>query len=321
MKPIETELALKWGAGLAITISIAGLAIIYRHQLIDFFKHYIHRIKLGPFEIELDKEQLKKVGQKLEVQQGSATDLKAPPRHVAAEGADLSARDMVLNRWGSLKQIINDVAVGRQIRLTPDSKTPDVLDRLLDAQLVTADLAEVINFLFEEGKIVSDNPGRVRVDREYALIYEEISGSLVDWMMLNILSSDKSVAPGQTKVPERRQTIVGGVDAGVYFPSPRPGNPIAWLVGKGGKLVGKRFAINKDKYRIGRNPDNDLCVEGDDYVSGNHAYIKYMENNLFLYDLNSSNGTFVNDRRITGTPCALRKGDNLKFGASVFELS
>lgn len=319
MNPVNIELTLQWGAAVVITISITGLVIIYREQLAEFIRNNIKRIKIGPVVIDLDKPGLKKVQKQIDIPQVSRADQGMAAKPAAGEGADLSARDMVLNRWGSLKQVVNDVAIGRDFRLTPASKTPDVVERLSEAKLIPLDLAGAINFLFEEGKKASDNPGKV--DREYALMYEEISGSLVDWMMLNLLSSERTATAHQEKEVRRRQTVVGGTDAGAYFASPRPGSPIAWLVGKSGKLEGKRFPIDKERYRIGQNPDNDLCLEEDDYVSGSHAYLKYMENNLFLYDINSRNGTFVNDKRITGAPCVVSKGDHLKFGASVFEVS
>lgn len=311
MNTVGFDLTLRWGAAIVMTISLTGLIIIYRKKLYDFIIKYIKTIQIGPFKIELDKEGLKKLR---DIPQVSAPNQLTDSNQMSRDFPDLSARDIVLNRWGSLKQLVHDIAIGRDFRLTPDSKTPDVVERLLGAKLITRDLAGAINFLFEEGKKVSDYPGKI--DREYALIYEEIAGSLVDWMMLNIISSDKVAAVDQNKVSVRRQTVVGGGD---FLPS-RPGTPIAWLVGKGGEFGGKRFPIDKDQYRIGRNSDNDLCID-DDYVSGSHASIKFMDNDLFLYDLNSRNGTFVNDRKITGMPCAVRKGDRLKFGNSVFEVS
>jgi hypothetical protein len=316
MNSVDLDLTLRWGSAIVITISITGLVIIYRKKIHDFIIHNITRIKIGFGEINLDKQGLKKLR---DIPQVSTPKQVEAAKQVAGESADLSARDIVLNRWGSLKQIVQDIAIGRDFRLTPESKTPDVVERLLEAKLIPSDLADAILFLFEEGKKVSANPGKV--DREYALIYEEIAGSLVDWMMLNILLTRQAENGDQKKVPHRRQTVVGGTDEDFYFASPRPGSPIAWLVGKGGKFQGKRFSIDKEQYRIGRNPTNDLCLEEDDYVSGSHASIKYRDNNLFLYDLNSRNGTFVNDRRITEIPCAVRKGDRLKFGNAVFEVS
>lgn len=316
MNSTDLEFILRWSSAIVIATSIIGLLIVYREQAYDFIINIISRIKIGFRGNNLDKQGLKKLR---DMPQVSGPDKVTDSKQQYRESADLSARDIVLNRWSSLKQIVHDIAIGRDFRLTPDSKTPDVVERLLRAKLITPDLADAINFLYEEGKIVSDNPGKV--DREYAIIYEEIAGSLVDWMMLNILLTRHVEKEDQKKSADRRQTVVGGDDKNLYFPWSLPETPLAWLVGKGGKFEGKRFSIDKEQYQIGRNSSNDLCLKDDDYVSGNHASIKYMDNNLFLYDLNSRNGTFVNDKKITGVPCVLRKGDHLRFGNSVFEVS
>ena len=48
---------------------------------------------------------------------------------------------------------------------------------------------------------------------------------------------------------------------------------------------------------IGRHPDNDICIDHMS-VSGHHAAVKLLNEQLTLIDLGSQNGTFVNDERI-----------------------
>lgn len=60
---------------------------------------------------------------------------------------------------------------------------------------------------------------------------------------------------------------------------------------------------------IGRNPDNDLCL-ANVWVSRRHCTIYVRQGKLVLVDHNSTNGTFLNGKRITGTvllpmPCWL----------------
>jgi len=72
-------------------------------------------------------------------------------------------------------------------------------------------------------------------------------------------------------------------------------------------LVGfRRGVIN-----IGRDPSNDLVLP-DGKVSRNHAQIRQERGWFVIYDLNSTNGTFVNGRRITRQ--VLRHGDMVKVG-------
>lgn len=62
---------------------------------------------------------------------------------------------------------------------------------------------------------------------------------------------------------------------------------------------------------IGKLPDNDLPIV-ELGISRRHAKIRPERGGYMLYDLASSNGTFVNGKRITKT--ALRNGDVIKIG-------
>jgi len=323
MIPVTIEL--EWGAALVVTISITGLTIVFRRQLAQFFKGVvIKNIRIRIFGIEVSLENLQKVQGQMKsagIPEPASGDRGGSSQRPGSEVADLSARDIVLDSWGSLKQIVYDAAASRRLELTPATGTPEAVERLLGAKLITSDLAEPIKVLYGEGKKVVDNPGKV--DKEYALVYQELAKSLVDWMMLNILypeqveeSYTQEVTHGRSEVTHGRSTVVGG-----YFPQPRPGHPAALLVGIGGPVQGQRFSIDKEHYRIGRNSDNDLCITGDDYVSGNHAYIRYEKGNLFLSDQGSRNGTFLNEKQVTGTALMVRQDNHIRLGKSVFQIS
>ncbi len=114
----------------------------------------------------------------------------------------------------------------------------------------------------------------------------------------------------------RRHTSVGG-----YFPPPGPQHPAALLIGVSGAVQGRRFPLEKEIFRIGADPANDLPIPGDEYVSGNHAYLRYEKGSLFIVDQNSLNGTFVNEQRVSGTARVLVPGDRIKIGNSAFDVS
>ena len=80
----------------------------------------------------------------------------------------------------------------------------------------------------------------------------------------------------------------------------------------------RRWLIRPLPYHIGRNPDMDLCLPFDS-VSGQHAQLYLKGNSLWVHDLNSTNGTFLNRSRI-GEDAALQDGDTLHFSGIEFRV-
>lgn len=89
------------------------------------------------------------------------------------------------------------------------------------------------------------------------------------------------------------------------------------LVGLDGAYAGQRIAIPPGGLTIGREGDNALVLP-DLTVSRHHARIVLEAGGLVLYDLNSTNGTFVNEVRVTRHP--LRPGDTVRFGGVRFRV-
>ncbi|WP_138203484.1 FHA domain-containing protein [Haloimpatiens lingqiaonensis] len=73
-----------------------------------------------------------------------------------------------------------------------------------------------------------------------------------------------------------------------------------------------------DWITIGRKEDNTLVL-ADEYVSGYHAKIFLKNNSCVIEDLNSTNGTFVNDEAIE-EKTYLSAGDIVKIGNSMFKI-
>lgn len=69
---------------------------------------------------------------------------------------------------------------------------------------------------------------------------------------------------------------------------------------------------------IGRKDDNSVVL-GDQHVSGNHAKIMIRNNVLFIEDLNSTNGTYVNGNKISGK-MKLSNKDEIKIGTAIFKI-
>ena len=91
----------------------------------------------------------------------------------------------------------------------------------------------------------------------------------------------------------------------------------AWLVPtKGGGLEpGERFDLFGG-ISIGRSSDADVRIE-DRYASGIHARVYSRGANYYVEDMNSTNGTFLNGRRLNGE-AKLNDLDEVRIGNTEF---
>jgi FHA domain len=69
---------------------------------------------------------------------------------------------------------------------------------------------------------------------------------------------------------------------------------------------------------LGRDADSGVQLDGDDYASARHARLETRPDGVLVEDLNSTNGTFVNGRRITAE--RLEPGDVVRVGQTELEL-
>lgn len=75
-----------------------------------------------------------------------------------------------------------------------------------------------------------------------------------------------------------------------------------------------------DETKIGRASSCDIALADDSYVSQLHARLYRREGTLFIEDLGSTNGTFLNRKKLSG-PVSLRRGDRIQIGRTVMEVS
>jgi pSer/pThr/pTyr-binding forkhead associated (FHA) protein len=69
---------------------------------------------------------------------------------------------------------------------------------------------------------------------------------------------------------------------------------------------------------VGRDADSGLRLDGDDFASARHARLESRTDGIWVEDLNSTNGTFVNAKRITAE--RLEAGDVVRIGQTELEL-
>ncbi len=91
------------------------------------------------------------------------------------------------------------------------------------------------------------------------------------------------------------------------------GRPVlARLLIQNGPMAGRAYRFHQDVTTIGRTNGNDLVISGR-AVSRRHARLWFAEGRWYLEDLQSANGTFVNNVRVYQA-VALNDGDIIKFG-------
>ncbi len=80
--------------------------------------------------------------------------------------------------------------------------------------------------------------------------------------------------------------------------------------------VSHRFVLDKDEITIGRRTDNDVMITNM-LVSGHHCRIRKEGARFVLYDLNSTNGTFLNGHRV-GKSAEIKHQDHVQLGGVPF---
>ena len=85
----------------------------------------------------------------------------------------------------------------------------------------------------------------------------------------------------------------------------------ALVIRSGGGRAGESFPLEEDKVSIGRTPEAGVFLD-DVTVSRNHALLVRRRDGLYIDDLGSLNGTYVNRNRIESH--ALNDGDEIQIG-------
>jgi hypothetical protein len=75
-----------------------------------------------------------------------------------------------------------------------------------------------------------------------------------------------------------------------------------------------------DELTVGRSPGCGVAMTDDIYTSTVHARLFRQNGQLWVEDLGSTNGTYINSERIAQA-MRLGKGDQLQIGSTVFEVS
>jgi predicted component of type VI protein secretion system len=87
------------------------------------------------------------------------------------------------------------------------------------------------------------------------------------------------------------------------------------LIVRQGPRPGQAFELTQPVLTLGREKGNDIQID-DPKLSRHHARLTLGPTGYVLEDLGSTNGTFVNDARLTA-PTPIQSGDVIRFGETV----
>jgi hypothetical protein len=98
----------------------------------------------------------------------------------------------------------------------------------------------------------------------------------------------------------------------------RPRGEPRVLVVTQGSQAGQSAALADGVILIGRGADCQIILD-DDYVSTRHARVVSGENGIYVEDMGSTNGSYVNGQRITA-PTTITMSDTVRIGKTIMKL-
>jgi pSer/pThr/pTyr-binding forkhead associated (FHA) protein len=132
------------------------------------------------------------------------------------------------------------------------------------------------------------------------------------WRIVRSASKDFRSAPAQESV-----IIAPGQAAALGL---APATRAKLVVLKSPALdAGEEVPVDSLPVAIGRGGQNEVPLEGDEFASAQHARFEAKRDGLWVEDVGSTNGTFVNGARVT-TPRRLSKGDVVRVGQTDFRV-
>lgn len=133
------------------------------------------------------------------------------------------------------------------------------------------------------------------------------------WLFfLRVLRAVWTEVRGPAAVVARPATSSGG---GRRAPARRRGSPRLVVI-EPKERKGRVYDL-ADEQTVGRAAGCQITLD-DTYTSQLHARVFTKDGSWYVEDLGSTNGTYLNTKRVTA-PLALKRGDRIKIGATVME--
>jgi hypothetical protein len=124
----------------------------------------------------------------------------------------------------------------------------------------------------------------------------------------------EALVPAVPPVPPPVPSGSEGAAAGAAGPV----GPEKMVVISPDSMKGMEFPLGSE-VTVGRAGGCGVLLTDDTFVSQLHARVFRRDRDLFVEDLGSTNGTFLNGRKVS-TPLTVRKGDRIQFGRTTVEV-
>jgi hypothetical protein len=115
------------------------------------------------------------------------------------------------------------------------------------------------------------------------------------------------------RVPQESFILAPSAAAGVHASRPGPLTGRLVVVKSADLQDGEGFELNSAQLTIGRGNQNDIPIATDEYASARHARFEPRQDGVWVQDLGSTNGTFLNGARLD-RPRRLAQGDIVRVG-------
>jgi hypothetical protein len=115
------------------------------------------------------------------------------------------------------------------------------------------------------------------------------------------------------RLPQESFILAPSAAAGVHASRPGPVTGRLVVVKSADLEDGEGFELNSAQLTIGRGNQNDISIATDEYASARHARFEPRQDGVWVQDLGSTNGTFLNGTRLD-RPRRLAQGDVVRVG-------
>jgi hypothetical protein len=114
-------------------------------------------------------------------------------------------------------------------------------------------------------------------------------------------------------VPPRETAVAASSRRTVLMADRQKLPVVGWFVAITGDQKGQDFRIREGQNTIGSAPDADIVVH-DTAIAGKHASLRYKDDRFTITDLDSTNGTYLNDRADPIAREELKDNDVVRVG-------